>query len=214
MPPILPNIEKIYIVHYKPLEDRKNYLTKYFRDHNITNYEFRDLYQRENLTKEQIQTYFRNTKCNLNAAQICITIEHVEIYKKIIEANKDGWYLILEDDAVFCDNFADRLNEYLREMPIDTDYLDISDFLIRHYNPNPIGKWTKIPTTRTNTAYLINKKTCEKLLPTIIPFHDAIDHELNDQIKMHNLNVYHVDHPLVYIGNYKMSYSYGNFVEV
>ena len=43
------NIEKIFIIHYKKLENRKKYLIDYFKKNNIVKYEFRDLYQRENL---------------------------------------------------------------------------------------------------------------------------------------------------------------------
>ena len=80
-------IEKIFIIHYKPLLERKQYLINYFINNNITNYEFRDLYQRENLSKEIKEKYFKLD--NLNLPQICITIEHIETYREIINDNKN-----------------------------------------------------------------------------------------------------------------------------
>ena len=94
-------ISKIFIVHYKPLHHRKKYLLNYFNQYGIDNFEFRDLYQREHLTKELTNEYFKLD--NLNPAQICITIEHIETYKEIVKtaSNDDDWYLILEDDSIF-----------------------------------------------------------------------------------------------------------------
>lgn len=204
------NVDGIFIIHYKPLKNRIEFIENYFIKNNITNYyEVRDIYQRENLTDELRHKYCKEPH-RMNPAQICITIEHIETYKEIIKRDKDGWYLILEDDATFCPNFVNIINDYLKDVPEDAEYLDISDYNIRGYNPNPVGKWTKLPTTRTNIGYLVKKKTCEKLLQTIIPFDIEIDHHLNRQIKIHDLNVYHIDEPIIIIGSYGSSYSIGS----
>ena len=196
-------VNKIFIVHYKPLENRKKYLDKYLIDNNIKNYEYRTLFQRETLTEETREKYFKLN--DLNNAQICITIEHIEIYKKIIELGIDGWYLIIEDDAHFCHDFIKKINDYLKIVPEDAEYLDIGDY--NHSWIDIKEKWNKFPFTRTNLGYLIKKSTCEKIIKTIIPFTKAIDHELNKQFVLHNLNVYHVDNPLILNGNYGSSYT-------
>lgn len=199
------NVSKIYIIHYNKLVNRKNYLINYFNQNNIKNYDFRELYQRENLTNEIKDKYFKLN--NLNSSQICITIEHIETYREIVNTsiNDDDWYLILEDDAIFCDDFVNQLNKYLLDVPKDAEYLDISDFFII----NSQDMWVRNNATRTNCAYLINKKTCSKLLPTIIPFEKAIDHELNKQMKLHDIKTYWSNKSLVHHGsgtNYKPSY--------
>jgi hypothetical protein len=199
------NVSKIYIIHYNKLINRKNYLIDYFNKNNITNYEFRQLYQRENLTNEIKDKYFKLN--NLNSCQICITIEHIETYREIVNTsiNDDDWYLILEDDAIFCDDFVNQLNNYLLGAPKDAEYLDISDFFII----NSQDMWVRNNATRTNCAYLINKKTCSKLLSTIIPFEKAIDHELNKQMKLHDIKTYWSNKSLVHHGsgsNYPASY--------
>jgi hypothetical protein len=69
--------------------------------------------------------------------------------------------------------------------------------------------WVRNYSTRTNCAYLINKKTCSKLLQTIIPFEKAIDHELNKQFELHDIKTYWSNVSLVHHGsgsNYIPSY--------
>ena len=199
-------INKIYIIHYNKLVERKNYLVNFFNINNITNYEFRQLYQRETLTDDTKNNYFELD--NLNSAQICITIEHIETYREIVNncLNDNDWYLIIEDDAIFCDNFIEKLNNHMENIPNDAEYLDICDYFI----VNSVDMWVRNYTTRTNGAYLINKKTCEKLLNTIIPFEYAIDHELNKQFKIHDIKTYWSSPSLIHHGsgsNYNPSYN-------
>jgi hypothetical protein len=200
-------IQKIYVIHYNPLVKRKEFILNYFNNNGITNYEIRNKFQREDLTPELKEKYFKLN--NLNSAQLCITIEHIETYREIINTiDENKWALILEDDSIFTDNFISNINKYMTNVPADAEYLDISDY--RKINsPN---MWDRNMHTRTNCAYLINKKTCEKLLKTIIPFKYAIDHELNTQFKLHNINVYWSNLSLIVQGSgnnsYKSSYTY------
>lgn len=180
-------IDTIFIIHYTPLVERKNYIINFFNQHNINNYEFRSLYQREELTEDIKNKYFKLD--NLNNALISITIEHIETYRKIIETCRDEnkWYLILEDDSIFCEDFINKLNFYMENIPIDAEYLDINNYSTINDRSE---LWIPHKGTRTTCSYLIKKSTCEKLLPTIIPFNMAIDHELNTQMKIHDLKTY------------------------
>jgi hypothetical protein len=217
---MLKNISKIFIIHYDKLLDRKKYLIDYFLKNNIDNFEFRNLYQREYLTDNIKNYYFKFNNLtpdlnnltpdlnNLNPAQICITIEHIETYREIITncLNENDWYLILEDDAIFCDNFIEKLNCHMENIPTDAEYLDICDYFTITGN----NVWDRQYVTRTNCSYLIKKKTCEKLLNTIIPFEFAIDLELNKQITIHGIKTYWSTQSLVHGGSgshYSASYS-------
>ena len=199
-------IEHIFIIHYTPLIERKNRIVSYFNENNIRNYEFRNLYQRENLTEELKEKY--NANKIMNNAHICITIEHIETYVKIIETctDQNKWFLILEDDAIFCTDFINKLNFYMENIPDDAEYLDINDF----YKTNSDILWEKNMYTRTTCSYLIKKTTCEKLLSSIIPFNNSIDNELNTQFVKHNINNYWSNDSLIHHGSssiYKPSHS-------
>jgi hypothetical protein len=207
-------IQKIYIIHYTPLVERKNYILHFFNNNGITNYEFRNQFQRENLTSELKEKYFKLD--NLNPAQICITIEHIETYREIMNTiDENKWSLILEDDSIFTPDFISNINKYMSNVPEDAEYLDISDY----FKINSQNMWERQNGTRTNCAYLIKKKTCEKLLETIIPFINVIDHELNHQFKLHNINVYWSNLSLIeqgtlhhhYNSSYIQNYTYNNY---
>jgi glycosyl transferase family 25 len=135
--------------------------------------------------------------------QICVTIAHIALYKKIVEQNIDIC-LILEDDAILCPGFRNGLTRYLRELPSDFDmaFLNAGCGLhIDRHKIKPDTIWYKHPFSRTCCSYIITKRCCEKILETIIPFYFPIDFELNVQIRMHNLNVYWAEPPIVSDGS-------------
>jgi len=199
----------IYIVHYSPLIDRKNNLIKQFKDNNIVNYEFLSEYDRNSISKEVINKYYKLD--NLSHAQICITITHIEIYKKILE-NKFKLCLILEDDALLDIDFLKKLNYYIDNLPNDFDIGFINSGCGMHIkDTNNEQIWYKFNYSRTCCAYLITDIACKKLIDSIIPFNDAIDHELNAQINKLKLNSYWCEPTIVKDGSeckYEKSHKY------
>jgi GR25 family glycosyltransferase involved in LPS biosynthesis len=174
---------------------------------NITNYEFYEEFSRDSTSENIMKEYFQLE--NLTPTQICITIAHINIYKKIIN-NNFNFCLILEDDALFNDNFINNFNNYLSSCPKDIDIACINNGCNLHAdNIIPDKIWYSVKFTRTCCAYLITNNCCKKIIKTIIPFKKAIDHELNYQIKLHNLNVYWTEPTLISDGSetiYKSSY--------
>jgi GR25 family glycosyltransferase involved in LPS biosynthesis len=190
------SVKTIFVVHYKQLIDRKKYITDYFKKNGITNYEFRDYYQRENITKETMDKYSDTN--DLPVVFKCVAIEHIEIYKEIVNRyDDDDWCLIVEDDAIFCENFPSVFGAYMENKPSDAEYLDLSDY----YTVETDLLWYKHNTTKTVCGYVIKKSTCKKILSTIIPLRIPIDHEMNNQIQIHNLNMYWSGKPLIHHGS-------------
>jgi GR25 family glycosyltransferase involved in LPS biosynthesis len=203
-------IDKVYIVHYAPLENRRHFLTKMLEDNDITNYEFITDYDRNNTSKEVMDIYFKGN--SLVPAQICITISHLEIYKKIIN-NNYNLVLILEDDAILNSNFKSNLNMYCENLPNDFEIGFLNDGC--GYHANDIKKdiyWYPKNYTRTCCSYLITKGCCEKLVKSSIPFHEVIDFELNTQIKNQNLGCYWAEPTIVTDGSeHQYGQSYKRF---
>jgi len=205
-------VDHIFVVHYSPLVERKEYLTKKFNELNITNYTFYEEYNRNTTSQETMDSYFKLK--NLNPAQICITIAHLEIYKKIMSEGYSTC-LILEDDARLCDDFKNKLESYMTSLPKDFNLAFINDGCGLHAtNIVPDKIWYNKNISRTCCAYIINKKTCELLVKTAIPFTFAIDAEINKQVIDNNLIIYWCEPTIVSdgsVGVYKPSYTqYGH----
>ena len=198
---MLDQIDKIYIIHYPKLIERKQYLINYFKEHNITNYEFYEENTRDSITTEKMDKYLKRGS-RMRIPHICITISHIEIYQKIIENNYKKC-LILEDDAIFCDKFVEQFNLYMKSIPDDFELGFINSGCNLHANTIQNKIWYKEFRTRTCCGYIITNTTCNKLLKTIIPFRDAIDHELNRQILINNIQTYWCEPVLINDGSGK-----------
>jgi GR25 family glycosyltransferase involved in LPS biosynthesis len=87
-------IEKIYIIHYKYLEDRKKYLDKILNKLSIP-YEFiindKDT---DNYKMKDIDKYYKYDSNvfnrRLSISEICVTISHFEVYQKILNDNLEN----------------------------------------------------------------------------------------------------------------------------
>ena len=197
------NVGKVYIIHYKKAVNRKEHMLNFLNSNNIKNYEFRDFYQREDLSQELFDKYtnFNSSngwKTGHDRVYACTAIEHIETYRDILNNGLDNkWYLILEDDSFPVDNFVEELNNYLANVPEDAEYLDINCFW-KMESPN---MWERKNGTRLTMSYLVNKECCRKILSTIIPVETSIDCELNKHFKIHDLKVYWSNKPLVYFND-------------
>lgn len=206
---------KVYIVHYSPLKERyifiKNQLDKY-----ALNYEFITNYDREKLTEEDLQTFDQN---KLRKATCGLHLSHIYCYKKILNEKYD-YYLILEDDVIFCENFIYKLNLYLLQLPYNFDIFSIGDGCKLHIPNNYIKKdkfvylKNNIPidieknfskwkvnwnsgVVRCTDSYFISRKCAKKITDYFSENNNEnnkiiypIDWWLNDIIKLLNLLVY------------------------
>lgn len=102
---------------------------------------------------------------------------HRNTYEHIYNSDVD-YTLILEDDVTLDDNFLDKLNIYLNDLPSDYDIL----WLGYHYKNNKAilsNSFFDIPGNVLFGlfGYIINKKAAEKLL-NIFPITYQIDSEI------------------------------------
>ena len=193
------HIDKVFIVHYSPLVNRKENLTNMLQIHQIHNYEFITDFDRDNTPRETLQEYFKGN--DMTPAQICITISHFEIYKKIVENNYD-LVLILEDDALLSSDFGERLEFYCSQLPSDFEIGFINSGCGFHaQNVTPDKIWYEATSSRTCCSYMITKECCKKLLDGGLPFKEVIDFELNRKIKGLNLKCYWCEPTIVTDGS-------------
>ena len=195
------SVDKVFIIHYNKLNDRKLHMIEQLKRNNITNYKFIETYNRDTTPETFFDDKFRVNKYKISHAVKCVTMSHIDVYKQVVDKDYKTC-LILEDDAIFDDNFAVNLHKYLSTTPDD---FDIGCLTNCYFHPDKIEDgvhWYRSDRTRTTAGYVITKRACEKILTTILPFENPIDFQLFEEIKKHSLNTYYAEPTLINQGTF------------
>ena len=204
---------KVFVIHYKKLENRKRDIIQQLQQLHITNYEFIEHYDRDTLTKEDRQNFEEGYK----SCQIAITLSHLYAYKKI--SDKYDCALIVEDDAIFHPNFIELFNDYMKQLPSDFDAFFIGhgcNLHIENHELKPKCNVYKKQETRCTDSYVVSKKCATNIINYVnnIPYkiNSPVDFWLNTVFKDLDLNIYWAEpHLLVQgtiIGKYPSSHLY------
>ena len=115
--------------------DRYNNLTNQIKNYNLTNYSFfthiwgdeitndiRNKWVKSDWTMRHHGRY-ANIK-PLNNGEISLFLNHIECLRKIRNEYNDGYFIIFESDALFYNNFNQKLN-YLLELAKKNDDWDV-----------------------------------------------------------------------------------------
>jgi len=218
-------IEKIYVVHYTKLSERKDNIIKILNDINIP-YEFITDYDQEDLSfvknnyyntdldeyNKKIQIY-KTTRYGappfriLSDAEISCTIKHILAIKKLSEECETG--LILEDDAIpYAASFLTEANDSIKEAPDNWGSIFIGngcgDDFINSKNKFRISNTLfKVPHPATNCAeaYILNRESARKVYEKMLPFQQISDWELACCFWSQNIDVYWRLPSLIYQGS-------------
>lgn len=229
------NVDKIFIVHWKELIDRRNYLEGVLPEDKTI---WVDMYDRRIITENDILRYYSfNDKDTwygrqnglyknilefrkLRISEVCNSLSHIYCLDYIID-NNINLSLIIEDDVIFKPNF-NKFNDLLKNTP-DFDLIFIgSSFSIQTLdnvgceNTEPAklispGIYEKVrnPKTRTVDSYIINFESAKKIRNIIDKISLPYDFDLAFFIKNLNLKVYWWEPGIIsqgsQIGKYKSS---------
>jgi hypothetical protein len=202
---------KIFIIHYSPLIERKQFIDTQLEKQNISA-EYILNYDREDLITKDLELFDSKLKLSM----VSLNLKHIECYRRIINDEKYDFHLILEDDALLDINFYTKLKEYLKQLPEEWDMCFIGDACNLHipeqlvnYNKNiNIFYKTNFPTywggdgaTRCTDSYLISKKCCKQILNFInrpnYKISQNSDFWLNGVIRENNFTVFWAEPTLV-----------------
>jgi glycosyl transferase, family 25 len=215
------NVEKIYVVHYTRLIERRSHMDTFFRCHDIEA-EYIQVYDQDELTEEIIDQYYcpseedyndkilgtYGTTSNpyrlLRPAEISCTMKHYEAIRRLSTEVSD-YGLIFEDDIMFNPNFVSSFNSYLKKTPKDWDAIffggccgmDVS----RDANLEKVAYRKDHPATKCADGYLLRKDLAAKIEKTMKPFVTISDWELSHQLHMHDATVYWWSPPLIAQGS-------------
>jgi GR25 family glycosyltransferase involved in LPS biosynthesis len=146
---------KFYITHYTPLTERKKKILEQLNKFKITNYEFIETYDKEILTENDIKKFK-----DIKTTEISLFLKHVEIFKK----EDNDIVIVLEDDAIFAEDFLNKLDNYINELiNYEWDILFCADCCNLHEKviSNKIFYNTKY--SRGTCMYILNKNVSSKI---------------------------------------------------
>lgn len=196
-------VDKIYVAHWNKLSDRKELLQAQFNEHNITDVEWVELYDKDSLNIDDLKKdYYRicDPKYSngnlLTLAEISLILKHCWILKDMFDKQYQT-VLILEDDAVFDNDFVNKFNEYKLELPVDWDICWVGSCCGLHAPYNEGTHVYKTDSSRCTHAYIISKAGLDKIIDKITGVNDSIDWYYNFLIKDLNLNNFWFEPSLV-----------------
>lgn len=208
-------VDKVYLAHYSPLEDRKkrieyeiqkNLISADWIEKEPSQEEINSMYKKELWTPRiKEMNFYEIPERTLKKSEISLEYKHIKIYQDIIEKNINT-ALILEDDVILEDNFTSKFNFNLSMTPKDWDIIFIGSgcdlhIPIENQISHVVAYRKEHPASKCTDSYIIKRKSAEKILKTIVPFCFPIDFELNYQMFINNLNVYWWEPTLVKQGS-------------
>lgn len=206
---------KIFVLHYSKLIDRKKCIIEQFQKNNITNYEFVENYDKDDLTSDEINMFIDNYR----KPTMSLFLKHIYVFRQIAEKYENA--LIFEDDVILSHNFIDKFNNYYNQLPDDYDMLFIGNGCNLHIESHKIlpniniyekclneTDWGGNGCTRCSDSYVINKKCAIKLINSLKYKIDLqIDFWLNMAARYNNLKVYWAEPTIVTQGSQNGTYN-------
>lgn len=174
---------KIFVLHYSKLVDRKKHILEQFEREGIVDYEFIEKYDKEEITCEESNLF--DVK-KVKPSMVSLILKHILAYKMIAENYK--YALILEDDVILSDNFIEKINNYMSQLPENFDMLFIGDGCNLHIEKDKLisnkniyekclhpTKWGGDGASRCSDSYIISKKCAVKMCEYI----DNLSYKIN-----------------------------------
>jgi GR25 family glycosyltransferase involved in LPS biosynthesis len=154
--------DKIYIIHYDKLVERKEHIDKEILKHNFTNVEWILNKNQEDLTDSEL-SLFINT---LSKGSKSLTMKHIETFTRIVKEDLD-YALVFEDDVLLDNNFVNKY-QLIKEQFLESDF-EICfigsgcGMKVKKIREN-IEIYDSKHQTRCTDSYIIKKSLCKKLL--------------------------------------------------
>ncbi|WP_432471660.1 glycosyltransferase family 25 protein [Amphritea sp. HPY] len=107
----------IYVINLKKDTDKKDYITKHFKEKGILNYEFIEAVYGKDLSEEELQTVYDPDLAKkfwgreILANEIGCALSHLKIYKEIIQSGSKGAFIFEDDVFIKENNIMDTINK-------------------------------------------------------------------------------------------------------
>lgn len=191
---------KIFICHWKKLEERKKNILEVLEEEELFDYEFVTDFDTDEWDIDSIKFEYPNifdkNPCGrrLKYSEISLCLKHIKIIKNIFK-NYD-YALVLEDDAILCDNFKEEFEKSFSQLPDDWDLSWVGTCCNLHAPSIGEDRVYKMKGSRCTHAYIISKKCAGLILEELKYCNDGADFYYNYLIEKFNLNNYWFEPPL------------------
>ena len=207
---------KIFVLHYSKLVQRKQHILEQFERHGITDYEFIEKFDKDEITDDECPEFDKEYITN-KRTELSLHLKHVHVYRLMISENYEN-ALVFEDDVILSNNFMLKLNTYMTQLPRDYDMLFIGDGCKLHIEQSSLipnkyvyekclyeTHWGGGGATRCTDSYVINitcaKKLCEYISNLTVKINSPVDWWLNVAARDNNLNIYWAEPTIVTQGS-------------
>ena len=193
------NVDKTYICHYKKLVERKQSILNQLNYFGIDNYQFIELYDKDEWDEESISFNYpqiNNPYNRMTPGEKSLALKHAWIVKDMYNQKYDS-VLVLEDDAMLCDDFIAHFNSYKAQLPEDWDIGWVgSCFNLREPQKPNINIYKTDRGSRCTHAFCLSKQFAQKTHEEVVNINRPSDHYYNHLVKSLQLNNYWFQPPL------------------
>ena len=105
----------IKIINLKNRNDRKDYMIKQLNEKNVTNYDFFESINGNELKEtDELRLLFEGNDFYYKKGIIGCALSHLHLLKTLVDDNDNEYYIILEDDIELLQDFKEKLNIYCK----------------------------------------------------------------------------------------------------
>lgn len=213
---------KTYILHCKVLTERFDFIQSQLDKHKFTNVEWFTDYDAADQKDEDLTGIYEGIRPEfmrkvstggwntvgikpriLNPAETSLTTKWGKVLQSIAEG-QEPYVLVLEDDAVLCDNFTSHFKKYLNATPSDWEVIYLGDganLHAPHVQPGKLAYRMGHPASRCTDSLLVTREGARKISKNYFPFDLCVDWEIGYQQKTEDVIVYWWEPTLVTQGS-------------
>lgn len=204
------NVDKIFIIHYKKLTDRRKFMEEQLRNSGLennvewlTNFD-KDEWDLDNIKKTYPHMFdgsgihCKLLETKLHISDVSLSLKHAYILNKIVEENLSS-ALIFEDDVWINSDFVEKFNLYKTQLPENWHiFFPGTDFQVsENIIPNKhIYEKKGFHSTRGTFCFAVNNVGAKLMNPLFKTIDDPSDWYYNYVIEKLNINNFWAEPPI------------------
>jgi GR25 family glycosyltransferase involved in LPS biosynthesis len=187
----------IRFIVMKTIPERTKNINNIINLHSLNNASIFDAVIGKNLDNDQLfqeNKITEFTKNKIKPGAIGCTLSHIYVWQEFMESNQGNLLVVMEDDIDLPNDFKEKLNNFIINLPRDFDIAQIyhSKTTEKHkYPPKKVNNFVLTGYPQNGTVgYIISKKGINKLLDHCLPIYEAIDVMIKDAIRQRKIISY------------------------